>query len=163
MKETLSSRFFDAVSPHLRGDIVPTGLHNKIKNEIYTKAVCDFLVSALPNEVLGVKPPEVDPSKQSLPRTYRTTLSQLHGDKCSSMRDYQHFIKATNDDICPNCQTAPQTFLHLFSCTAVPTPLTVWDMWCRPMVVVVFFSSHPSFDYRRLVHALLPCRLTQSR
>jgi hypothetical protein len=34
LKETLSSRFHDAVSPYLWGDLNPSGLYNKIKNDI---------------------------------------------------------------------------------------------------------------------------------
>jgi hypothetical protein len=142
MKETLSSRFFVTVELHLHGGIVPTGLYNKIKDEIHTAAVSDFLASAPPNEVLGVKPPKID-----LPCAYRTVLSQLRGDKCSSLKSYMHYIKATDDNICPNCQSAPHTPLHLFSCSALPTVSTFWDLWRHPVVVVVFFESHPSFNH----------------
>jgi hypothetical protein len=103
MKETLSSRFFESVEPYLRGGIVPTGLYNKIKGKIHTAAVRDFLAFAPPNDILGVKRPEIDPSEQSLPRAYRTVLSQLRGDKCSSLRSYMYYIKATDDNTCPNC------------------------------------------------------------
>jgi hypothetical protein len=147
MKETLSSRFLATVDLHLRGGIVPTGLYNKIEDEIHTAAVRNFLASASPNEVLGVKPPEIDPSEQSLPRAYRTVLSQLRGDKCSTLRSYMHYIKATDDDTCPNCQSAPHTPLHLFSCSAMPTVLTFWDLWRHPVVVAVFLESHPSFNH----------------
>jgi hypothetical protein len=148
LKETLSSRFFPAVEPHQRGGIVPNGLYGKIKEEIHTVSVQDFLIFVPPNKILGVKPPEIDPAKQSVPQVYRTTMAQLHDDKCSGLRNYQHYIKATDDDICPNCQSAPHTALHLFSCTTVPTSLTFWH--------------HPRTlrHFLRLIHHLMtspPC------
>jgi hypothetical protein len=77
LKETLSSKFYSAVEPHLRGGIVPTGLYNKIKAEIHTTDVNEFLASAPPNVILGFKPLKVDPAEQSLPHAYQTTMSQL--------------------------------------------------------------------------------------
>ena len=126
MKETLASKFQHTVAPYLQDDgTIPAINFNSTKDAIHTST---YLGSAAPNPVLGCAPPEVDPSEMTLPHIYRTTLSQLRSKKCASLRSYQFWIKATNDDICPSCSTASQTSSHLFSCPSFPTTLTIWDM-----------------------------------
>jgi hypothetical protein len=145
MKETLSSCFHDAVSPYLWGDLIPSGLYDKIKNDIHTATVQNYLTSAGPNKVLGTRPPAVDNSEKSLPQAYVTTLHQLRSSKCSALKTYQYFIKASNDDICQSCQSAPESTFHIFNCSTNPTPLTVLDLWRKPVEAAKFLSLYPSF------------------
>jgi hypothetical protein len=94
MKETLLSPFCDALSPHFRNGIIPCPLYNKIKDEIHTSAVRDYLASAEPNKILGVRPPtDIDPSELSLLRAFQTTNSQLRSGRCSSLKSYMFYIK----------------------------------------------------------------------
>jgi hypothetical protein len=67
LKETLSSCFHDAVSPYLWGDLISSGLYNKIKNDIHTVAVQNYLTSANPNKVLCTRSPAVKKSERTLP------------------------------------------------------------------------------------------------
>jgi hypothetical protein len=148
LKETLSSRFGDALAPHLHGGIVPGPLYNKVKEEIYTKAVKDYLASAPPNKVLDVKPPTyIHPSEQTLPRAVQTTLSQLRSGSCSALQSYKHYIKQTNDDIGPCRKNASHTTAHLFSCASHPTTLTFLDLWRKPVEVPTLISTQPSFNH----------------
>jgi hypothetical protein len=92
MMETLSTCFHDVVSLQLWGDIVPSGLYNKIKNDIHTSAVHDSFQSQT-KQGTRIKPSDVDPSEEYLPRAYVTTLHQICSSKCSALKTYQHFIK----------------------------------------------------------------------
>ena len=44
------------------------------------------------------------------------------------------------------CGVAPHDVAHLFDCAAAPTDLAIVDLWTKPMDVVVFLSSLPSFS-----------------
>jgi hypothetical protein len=118
LKETLSSRFLDIISPHLVDGIVPEASYERIQNEIHTTAVKNYIQSAPPNRVLGVCPPEVSKSEETLPQIYRRILAQLRDDRCSHLQTYQHFIKKANDDICPHCHLVPESVL--FTSSLVP-------------------------------------------
>jgi hypothetical protein len=71
LKETLSSKFLDTVSPHLSGGIMPEVSYKRAKDALHTDAVCAYLLSTGVNPVLGTKPPDVHPSEETLPRVYR--------------------------------------------------------------------------------------------
>jgi hypothetical protein len=147
LKERLSSRFLDVVSPHPVDGIIPEASYKRIRNKIHTTAVQNYIQSAAPNRLLGVRPPEVSRSEETLPRIYRRILAQLRDDRCSSLQTYQYFIKKANDDICLHCHLAPETVLHLFSCAANPTHLNVLAMWQIPVEAARFLSTHPSFSH----------------
>jgi hypothetical protein len=147
MKETLSSKFMDTVSPFLQNGIIPASTYNRTEDTIHTDAVRSYLASTEPNLVLGCAPPEIDPSELTLPHAFRTTLSQLRSRKCSSLRSYQFYIKATNEDICQSCHRAPHTSSHVFSCPNFPTTLTIWDLWFQPVRVADFLTQLPTFNH----------------
>jgi hypothetical protein len=128
MKETLSSRFGDDLAPYLQDGVLPAILYNRTKDAIHTNAVGSYLDSAAPNIILGTRPPEIHPSEETLPRIYRTTLSQLRSDYCSDLKSYQHFIDAAIDNECPDCHTSPHSTSHLFSCPSFPTTLSILDL-----------------------------------
>jgi hypothetical protein len=156
MKETLSSRFSAAVSPFLQNGIVPEPSYKSTKEAIHTDAVCTAIDKLKPNPVLGVKAPEVHASKLSLPRVYQTTLNQLRSGKCACLRSYLFFIKSATDDVSPDCNSAPHTTRHLFSCSARPTTLTVWDLWRNLVLTADFISTHPSFNHLLPLNLPLP-------
>jgi hypothetical protein len=128
MKETLSSRFIAAVSPFLEGGTGTELNYKHVKESVQTASVRASIVSLKPNPVLGVKAPEVHESELWLSRIHQTTLTQLCSSKCASLKTYQHFMKSATDDICPECHSAPHSTSHIFSCSACPTTLSVWDL-----------------------------------
>jgi hypothetical protein len=85
LKETLSSKFGDAVDPFLHKGIIPGCEYKKAKDDIHTLAVSAAIVAAKPNRVLGTHLPEIHPSERELAQVYQTTLSQLHSEHCSSL------------------------------------------------------------------------------
>jgi hypothetical protein len=129
MKETLASKFNHVVSPYLNEvGIIPGISQKRVKSDIHTAAVCASIAAYRVNPVLGTIPPPIHPSEESLPRAYRTTLAQLRSGKCANLKTYQHFINAVDDDLCPDCCSAPHTTNHLFSCDSHLTTLTVIDL-----------------------------------
>ena len=121
-----------------------TTLKEVLKN-IHTQIVSDTVDSFQPNRVLNTIPPLIDPSEQSLPRRTRTVLSQLRSGHCAKLKDYQFRVGRSDSDNCPDCNSAPQSSSHIFSCTSHPTTLTTTDLWERPRAVAAFLSSTPSF------------------
>ena len=115
-------------------------------NSIHTDRVTTYLASRSPNRVLGILPPDIADEETQLPRHYRTTLSQLRSGHCSRLNDYRARINLVEDDICPECHTAPHSVGHIFRCTAAPTELTEEDLWRRPIQVAHFLSSLAAFD-----------------
>jgi hypothetical protein len=73
LKETLSSRFLDVVTPHLVDGIVLEASYNRIRNKIHTTVVRNYIQSALPKRVLGIRPPEISRSEKTLPRIASST------------------------------------------------------------------------------------------
>jgi hypothetical protein len=127
LKETLSSKFHDVVSPHTHdGRVILEVRQNRTKNKIHTAAVRASIAAGGLNPVLGHKASEVHPLEESLPRM---TLVQLRSGKCSALKSYQHFIHAANDDVCPDCRSVPHTTNNLFNYHALQTSLTVIDLW----------------------------------
>jgi hypothetical protein len=118
----------DSISYQLSDGIVPEVSYNHIKSIIHTDPVCASVATAWVNPALGCVLPPVHPSKLCLPRIYQTTLSQLQSGKYSSLRNYQFFLNAATDDVCPNCHLATQSTNHLFACQAQQTALTVFDL-----------------------------------
>ena len=73
----------------------------------HTKAVEDYLNSLDINELIGIKPPDINPSEESLPRDIRRTLSQGRTNKSPFLYSYLNKI---NPQIypspnCPLCKT----------------------------------------------------------
>src|SRR6188508_3697248 len=68
----------------------------------HTKIVEDYLNSQDINELIGIKPPDINPSEQSLPRDIRRILSQSRTNKSPFLYSYRNKI---NPEIYPssNC------------------------------------------------------------
>ena len=82
----------------------------------------------------------------NLPRSYRSTLSQLRSSFCSSFYSYRERIGLVPSPLCPSCGLMPHTTVHVFSCSSHPTLLTELDLWEHPRLASEFLSSLPSFD-----------------
>ena len=88
--------FLTAVSTTIDRDQVPL-----IQQEINSKVIREAFQKAELSRVLLSAPPNSE--EISLPRFYRTTLSELRAGKCFALNDYRTNIGLTTDPSCPNC------------------------------------------------------------
>ena len=155
-KKTLQSKFKDDVAPHLVNDSLPYGTYPLVKKLIHTKYVSQA-ISAQGNHPLLNRPiPLVNKSEETLPRHYRSTLSQLRSGHCANLTNYLHRVGRSDSPSCPLCGNDDQTVPHLFNCTNSPTDLNLGDLWLRPRRVANFLSAHPSFTLPPLGPPPLP-------
>jgi len=83
---------------------------------VYTQAVVAAEMNFVPNRVLVASPPDVSPLESLLPRSIRTTLSQLCFGHCQLLNTYKARITSGISDVCPQCGVAPHSVEHLFNC-----------------------------------------------
>ena len=150
IKFTLQSRFLPSVAPHLVDDALPPENYKSTIQSLHTSAVATAIASQTPNRVLLSPPPAIAEEEKSLPRSYRSTLSQLRSGFCTSLNSYRERIGRAQDPLCDHCRGGPQTTNHLFSCPVFPTSLEVGDLWYRPGSVARFLSTLPFFSFPRL-------------
>ena len=112
---------------------------------IHTASVADHLINRRENRVLLRRAPSISRSETTLPRHFRTTLSQLRSGQCSRLNTYRHAIGVSDTDLCPECNSVPHTTDHIFSCPAAPTDLSVEDLWHRPVEVARHLASLQAF------------------
>ena len=147
MKETLQSKCWDLVEPHLENGVIPPSKYKTVISNIHTDLVGETMRNYEDNRVLNSAAPEVHDDEKSLPRSVRSTLSQLRSGFCAKLRDYQHHIlRKTDDDICPDCRTHPASSNHLFSCPTHPTNLTTKALWERPREATAHISKFQGFN-----------------
>jgi len=103
----------------------------------HTKTVEDYLNSQTINELIGIKPPDINPSEKSLPRDIRRTLSQSRTNKSPFLYSYLNKINPQiySSPNCPICKTETHTFKHLFSCSYITSNLNPLDLWDEPVAV----------------------------
>ena len=147
MKRTLKSAYIGHLSPHLESDVLHPGAYPETLRAIHTSFVEASINAIGTNPVLGQPAPQVDSSELSLPRTHRTTLSQLRSGYCKSLRSYQSKIGLSPSPTCPECSTDDHTTPHLFNCETHETTLEVKDLWLQPKKTTRFLSHTPSFSY----------------
>ena len=150
MKNTLQSKHLRSVRTLLTDTQTPLSPEQAatIQQKIHTKVVQDAIRKAPPNRVLRTAAPEINPEETTLPRVYRTTLSQLRSGHCKALNEYRRNIGLTHDRTCPDCGSgATHSTSHLFACAAHPTDLVVRDLWDRPALAARFLSTVPSFHY----------------
>ena len=99
---------------------------------IHTSTVGNPLASYPPNIVLGYAPPDINEEEPTLPRTIRSSLSQLRSGYSKLLNSYNHRLNEAIPDTCPKCQRGPHTTPHLFECPANPTELTPESLWTQP-------------------------------
>ena len=141
MTHDLSSRFGNHVQ-----NILPRNQHldkdsykTKLK-EIHTADVRDSILNLGNNPVLNAPAPKINAGEKDLPRTTRSTLSQLRSGYSISLNSYKARLDPEVSDLCPDCNTDPHTADHLFNCTAKPTDLTVRALWDKPLDVATFLG-----------------------
>ena len=98
-------------------------------------------------------------SERSLSRICRTTLAQLRSGHCRLLRDYQVRVGSATLAVCPECSCRRHTVSLIFDCDAVPTNLSLRDLWDNPGTVCQFLESLPSFLRIPRPNALLLSRL----
>ena len=99
------------------------------------------LSSVLSNSLPGGQQSPPDPAP--LHRPSRTFLSYMLSDFSSSLQSYPERIGAAQNASCQDCKEVPHTTSHLFSCPAIPTNLTIRDLWEDPEAATAFLSSVP--------------------
>ena len=155
-KPLLQTSFLGRVSHLLspEGTLEPSTYSSALRS-IHTSSIRQYITSSPPNRILNTQPPAISPSESSLPREYRTTLSQLRSGHCSRLNEYRHRIGLSPSDQCPECSTSLHTVHHVFNCPAAPTALSIEDLWTRPRAVAEFlpslsaFSALPPLDLQR--------------
>ena len=90
MKKTLQSCFKGDVEAHLVDGSLPPGAVPEVKKEIHTKYVANAIAAQGNHPLLNQPTPEVTKTEQDLPRSYRTTLSQLCSSHCANLGSYLH-------------------------------------------------------------------------
>ncbi len=103
----------------------------------HTKSVEDYINSQVDNELIGAKPPVINPEDESLPRGINRTLSQLRDDRSPFLYAYLNKIDPQNhpSPLCPLCKTDIHDTKHLFSCIYIKTHLKPLDLWNEPVAV----------------------------
>ena len=136
----------NVVHPFLSDGTVPSADVKKVSDKINTNAVLQSIDDLGDNPVLGARPLPIDKSERSLPRRQRCVLAQLRSGFSSHLRSYSHPIGVADDATGPECLVRRHTTRHLFECEARPTPLSLEDLWRRPILVMEFLLSLPSFS-----------------
>ena len=111
---------------------LPAEIHSVTLKALHTDAVQGAVASFDPNPLLGSAPPLIDKSERSLPRSQRVVLAQLRSGHCRLLESYKLRVGRATSAICPECQFQRHTTRHLFSCPAVPTHLSISDLWNHP-------------------------------
>ena len=91
---------------------------------LHSQAVIEAKTNFVPNRVLGASPPDISPLESLLPRSVRTTVTQLRSDHCRLLNSYKARITSGISDVCPECGVAPHSVKHLFNCQSRPRSQT---------------------------------------
>ena len=143
MKHTLQSRFLPSVAPFLTNGSLPPNTYKTTIQSLHTSTVGSYIASRTPNRILGEPDPPISEEERTLPRSFRTTLSQLRSGFCPALNTYLQRVGRSSTDLCPSCRGGPHTTAHLFNCPSSPTDLEVRDLWDRPCAVAEFLQSLP--------------------
>ena len=147
IRHTLQSRYYHDIRPFLVDDVIPIAMRKHTLTTLHCNAVQTAIAASSNSKLLNAPPPLVDAAEVSLPRPYRSALSQLRSGYCVALNDYQFRIGGSLTAICPECTSADQTVPHIFACPAHPTYLSLEDLWTDPVGVAGYISSLPSFSY----------------
>jgi hypothetical protein len=146
MKETLSSKYYDSIQHFLNDDGVMSEVtYKRTLKTIHSDTVKQTISLQGINPLIGRRPPVVSTTEQKLPRPFRVIIHQLRSTQCSLLKCYQLKINTINNDLCPQCKSASQTVLYLFSCLAFPTTFNPMDLWSHPVEVARFLVTLPAF------------------
>ena len=100
-KNTLQSRFTDDVDPHLVDGQLPFGAFPIAKKAIHSKYASGAINAQGNHPLLNQPTPAVNITEKSLPRHYRTTLSQLRSGHCANLASYLNRVGRSDSPSCP--------------------------------------------------------------
>jgi hypothetical protein len=141
MKNSLHSRFNRTIQPLIPSRPLLQADFKQGLRALHTATVDDAVRGYSRSITLGGYPPPVNIKEEiCLPRIVRCRLSQLRLGHCVLLADYRSRIDPESSNICPDCNVAPQTVVHLFSCPANPTELEPIDLWLKPRKVAAFLG-----------------------
>ena len=146
MKQTLHTRHSDRTNPFLSNGVLDPADYRNSLTSPHTYAVAYTISELGANPILGTAPPEIAASETTLSRRQRCTLSQLRSGQCHLLNDYLVLTGRSDSAVCHECLIRRHTVPHLFVCDAVPTNLTILDLWKNPISVVEFLKSLSSFS-----------------
>ena len=118
LRHTLASKYSESVSPLTIGGVIPPGQCGDALKSLHTSAVESSIrkLDAKPNRVLGSRPPPIHASAKSLPRPWRSTLSQLCSGWCRCLKSYGALLDNNVDD----SQNAIPSLTRQNICLCVP-------------------------------------------
>ena len=138
-KPTLATCFGDEIRQLSTPNMVQTTYKKALKT-IHTNSVRDTINNLGNNRVLNARPPKINKAEKELPRTTRSTLSQLRSGFSKHLNSYKNRLDPSFSDKCDKCNTATHTTEHLFLCPQNPTQLTVRDLWQKPKQAARFLG-----------------------
>ena len=133
--------YSNLVDPFLRNGVLPPGSRHTVISDLQTAAAAAVAMERNPK-----RPPEVEKSESSLPRHWRSTMSQLRSGFCCCLRSYEAVVEQSGSSLCPKCNAEEYSVHPLFQCGAKPTTLYKIDLWINPLHVAFFlllFSQSP--------------------
>lgn len=141
MKKTLKYRFGREIKRLVPERPISEQEYKKHLKTIHTNSVRDTINSRNVNKVLGRAPPEINAAEKSLPRSTRSTLSQLRSGYSIFLNTYKAKIKPDQfSKICPDCNRSKHTTAHLFKCPTKPTQLNPTSLWTDPTACARFLG-----------------------
>ena len=141
MKQTLKSKFGRYVKKLLpRNEHLDTESYKKKIKTIHTKEVQENIKNLGNNPVLNAPAPQINNNERDLPRTTRSTLSQLRSGHSIFLNTYKSRLDPTVSKKCPDCKIGLHTTAHLFKCKAKPTTLNVRALWNAPSDAAKFLG-----------------------
>ena len=141
-KHTLSSRYLPSVSPYLTGGLKDLLEYENIRNDHNHETVLATIQNQTPSLIQQEILPIVQlVEKKTLPRAYRTALSQLRWGYCRALNSFQNLLDPSTPITRPDCDSGEtHTTQHLFRC---PTQYTSDRPRCwGPAVKAWPVSSH---------------------
>ncbi|XP_018013347.1 uncharacterized protein LOC108670388 [Hyalella azteca] len=90
IKASIKTRFGHLVAPFLVDGMMPDGANGEAKCSLRREIATRVAATAVINAVLTAPPPPIAAEEASLPRPYRSALSQLRSGYCSSLASHTH-------------------------------------------------------------------------
>ena len=142
MKPSLFQSTNYTVNPQITNNLTDQQITSNMKT-IHTNIVDKYITSIQPNPIININPPTVHKSEETLDRKQRVLLHQLRANKSPFLLSYKHKIDEHNypNPNCPLCKTHIHDTNRLFTCTKIPTNLTVLDLWNAPCRLVELLEA----------------------
>lgn len=140
MVNTLSSEHGDEIRDYLTDVELNENSYRATLKKIHTDTVSKTIQELGPNNVLNTKPPEIHQSERELPRSTRSTLSQLRCGYSTHLHSYMSRINNNYTNNCPKCNITPHDTEHLFNCPENHENLDIKTLWTNPKQAAAFLG-----------------------